>query len=775
MDQYNNEKFSLDEILAEYRVTADNAPLIPPPAVTEQPEEPPQSYYQPPRRTPTEKDIRDYMSSLSEQDFLNLTSDVENVLPDHEEIDSRFNIGGAASGTLTYNGSEVDTGIAEGYTPPVQQDYYTPAEEDTDVEGGPLSRRLLAKLKRRREVEMPPASDGMSDEEFSAGFRDYGAAPADYAEAGEYEQDFSETYEKEDFFPQSFKEYILSALTTVLYGLRKGVTGSFTMEDSDEDYGPEFSPMSASKYYGSFLRSMKLRVIISAIILVIMCWVSLGLPVIGMLAAPKVAAMFCLGGQFLIMLLGLDSVTVGIMNAVRGRPGADSMAVIGCIITMFDAILVAAGAGRAHVPFCALSSLSLLGVMTASWLSCRGLRKSLRVPAIGKHPYAVTGETDGRSGTVSLLKSLRPFNGFVRRAEEAPPDETLFIKLSVPFILFALLLSLIVSIAKKSFSSFFFILSAIYAPAVHVCALLCFALPFFLCSGRIFSSGAAIAGWSGMCDIGTSKNLVITDRDLFPEGSIELTNVRIFADMDPAKIISYAATMLTASGSCVSSCFAELMEKNGSTIKNVQNFEYLAGGGMKGIIDGSVVLCGSTDLMKLMNVRLPFRLVDSTSILIAVDGILYGIFSMNYTAQPQVRSALVKLMRSNRHPVFAVRDFNITPEMLHQCFDVPTDGYDFPPYVERFKISEAKIDGESKISAVICREGLGPLTHMADTGRSMYVAVRLNLLITAIGALIGMLAVTVKLLVSGFVSFGFVLLFMLLWALPVAAVSLFMK
>ena len=95
-------------------------------------------------------------------------------------------------------------------------------------------------------------------------------------------------------------------------------------------------------------------------------------------------------------------------------------------------------------------------------------------------------------------------------------------------------LAIIVAAVKKSFGDLIFIYSAIFAPRCplrHRCAL---QPPFLLGSARIFSSGAAIAGWSGLSDIGRGKNLIVTDRDLFPEGRVELENVRIFADGDPS-------------------------------------------------------------------------------------------------------------------------------------------------------------------------------------------------------------------------------------------------
>ena len=506
--------------------------------------------------------------------------------------------------------------------------------------------------------------------------------------------------------------------------------------------------------------------------LVVMIWITVGLPVPGMLKDYKCASAALLAMQLTVSLLALDVVTTGIMNLVRGKPGAETLAVFSCFLTGADALVVSLGnISSPHVSLCCISTLSLIGALASSLISCRGMRKALRVPAIGRRAYTVTGEMDVKAHEITLLKSLRPFSGFVHRTEEAAPDEEIFQKAALPLMFAALLLAIIVAAVKKSFGDLIFIYSAIFAPGVPIAALLCFALPFLLGSLRIFSSGAAIAGWSGLSDIGRSKNLIVTDRDLFPEGSVELENVRIFADGDPERIISFAGSMICAAGCSVSEVFGKLMEDNGYTTCRIDNFEYLSGGGMKGIIDGSVVICGSTELMRLMNVRVPYRLVGKTSVLLAIDGVLYGIFNVKYTPLPQVRQALINLIRSDRHPIFAIRDFNINPEMLAKTFDIATDGYDFPPYVERFKISAAAPGEDSKIAAVVCREGLGPLTHVAETGRKMYLAVRANLAVTLASSLLGLLLVFIKLISTGTVSPVFLLVYMLLSAVPVAVIS----
>ena len=731
------------------------------------------------------------------------------------EIDRRFHLGGQdPRQTISYADSEVDLSADEDYVPAPQTEYspsqWTPdyddplAERQDTAEPPRKKHRSLFGRSRKQAVEpvQEAEAEPMSEEELTdadAGpaiyavnpdYRDdpdYLAAPESIDDADAEDEDFdyyddegNRAYrESELYAPPTFKEYLLSILASVWLKLRGTVRGrtAETMNDDEEDLGAELSPAEASKYYGSFLRSMKYRLRLSAGVLAVLLYISLEMPVPGMMRSLPAAAAFCFGMQAVIMLLSLDVVTNALTNAFRLRFGADSLALVSCFFTGLDALIVALSDTAAkHMPLCAISSASIVGLLLASYLSARGLRKATRVPAIGKHFFAVTGENTLERDQITLLKSLRSVRGFVRRTEEAGPDETLYSRLAPILFVLALLLSIIVMITKKSYPEFIYILSAQLVLTVPFGAMLSFSLPFFLGSSRIFKFGAAIAGWSGLCDIGASKNLIVTDRDLFPESAVSIESVRIFADEDAQKVISYAGSMMQASGCCASGCFGELMRETNSPARQIDGFEVMPGGGMKGIIDGHVVLCGSTDLMRLMNVRIPFRLTDKTTVLLAIDGILYGIFSLQYEGQPQIRRALAELVRTAHPPVFAVRDFNVNPEMLHNTFDIATDGYDFPPYAERFRLSEPSDDiKDERIAAILCNEGLAPLTSVADIGRSMYLATRVNLVLNLIAAVLGVALVFVRFLTTGANPLASLFLYMLFWTLPVLAVSFFIS
>jgi len=701
---------------------------------------------------------------------------------DDSMFDSRFNIGGKAKEDDAPKGYVgLDTSPDEDYVPPTESvnkkkkkrvDKDELPDEETEY---PVKTEKKKRKKKKKGPSYQPGyeTNEVEDEEFASKFRNLRDDLGD-----EFDSEVTATEEKaQGYFPPSFSEYLASVFATLHFKLRGFNRNDVaaTMADDDEELGPEVSVKAASKYYGSFVQSARLRLLLALGLLAVMFYISLGLPVPGMLKYLPVNAAMSLAAQLGVMILGLDVVTNGLLKIGRLRPGADSLAAISCILTSIDAALVAtSNAGVEHPPLCAISSLSLVGVMLSTYLTVRSFRKAMRVPAIAKRTYAVVGENDLTGKEITLLKTSRPSTGFVRRCEEAAPDETIFEKIS-PFILvLALVFAIIVTVITKNLYDFIYIFSAILCPGVPICALLCFILPFFLGSMKMFSSGTAIAGWSGLCDVGQSNNLIVTDRDIFPSNSVKIEAIRIFADEDAQKVISYAGSLVVASKCSMSKAFADEMEQNNCPVLPIDNFETLSGGGFKGMIDGSVVVCGSAELMRLMNIKIPFRLVDKTTVLLAIDGVLFGIFSLKYEASPQVRKALTELMRSNRHPIFAMRDFNITPDMLKESFDIATDGYDFPPYVERFKITETEPSENSKIAAVVCREGLGSLTTMAETGRSMFMATRVNLLVTVIGAVLGMIVVLVKMLTST-ISLSFILLIMLLFAIPVLFISVFMK
>ena len=568
--------------------------------------------------------------------------------------------------------------------------------------------------------------------------------------------------------PKSFRESVavpvVSALAFIAMKIKQSqVTLGETSYES-EDLGEEMQPDKAARFYDKHIAGLRLRTRIAFVLCVLMAYISYGLPVPGALADAGVKSAVCLIMMISVMFCGLDIITTGIMSIVRFKLHASALIVVSCLLCMIDAFLSAASVSEKVVPFCVIPALTIAFTLLGSVMNARSNKIILNTAAASKHPYVVTAESELSGGDITLVKGRKPIDGIVRRTEEDGPDESVFGVLTPYFVVAALVLSIIAAVISKSFSSFAHILSGIFVCAAPIAMLLTFPLPFFISIKSLIRSGSTIAGWSGLYDIGKAKHLIVTDSDLFPKGCVKISRTRVFAGMEPERIISFAGSIISASGSAMVHPFTELMRKAGGGLMPVEAFSVHESGGLTAMIDGEDVYCGNAAFMRLMGVILPEKYVLNNGVYIAVAGVICGVFEMEYIASDAVKSALEELVGSDRHAIFAVRDFNITPSMLSVKFDMPTDGFDFPPYSERYAISGAEPSEASKPAALISREGLSALVSLADHGKMLFSRIRLSVMLSVVSAVIGMLVMFI-LSLSALPSVVTALSYLLAWLL----------
>ena len=114
--------------------------------------------------------------------------------------------------------------------------------------------------------------------------------------------------------------------------------------------------------------------------------------------------------------------------------------------------------------------------------------------------------------------------------------------------------------------------------------------------------------------------------------------------MQPERIISFAGSIISASGSAMVHPFNELMRKAGGSLMTVEAFSVHESGGLTAMVDGESVYCGNAAFMRLMGVVLPDKYVLNNGVYVAVAGVICGVFEMEYTASAAVRSALAELV-----------------------------------------------------------------------------------------------------------------------------------
>lgn len=629
--------------------------------------------------------------------------------------------------------------------------------------------------------EQPSEYEAEYDTGYYSDEDESGYADADYPEYDDADDsDYDDEREKRGGF--SIMTPIISIMAAIMVRRqqRKAEEAQTAAADEEEEQIPEAPPAKAAKLYSSQAAPLKLRRNIAAILCLILTYISYAygrLPLPGALSGNiRVAALMCLLLELVIILIGLDIFTNGMTTLLRGRPGAESLVSVSCIFSVIDAVIIAVTANEGlGLPFCAVSSLSMLFAIWGYGVFCSGMKTSLRTAAMGASPFVVNAERgiDGDGGV--LLKSRRDIGGFTRRSEEADGVEAAYITAAPLFLVSSLVLAVLAAIIGGHFKDVIHCISALTAVCASFSALLSFSMPFSIISKRLAGSGAALAGWAGVSDIGKSKRTVITDSDIFPPATLTIGTIRILEGVFTDRVISYTGSMMIASGASAASAFTELMRRNGCAMQPIEDFKCHDGGGIIGNIRGEQVYVGTSGFMNLLGIRLPQSQISKSAIFTAINNELVGVFSVSYTPTAAVQDALVSMLHSRGYsPLFAIRDFNITPLLIKQKFRMPTEGFEFPSVSERYRISAAVPGEDSPPCAVLSRDGLAPLVEATTGGKNVYNASRLNIIISIAGSLAGMILMFFLCLSGSFDSAGVsnMMTYMFLWLVPVVVINL---
>lgn len=475
--------------------------------------------------------------------------------------------------------------------------------------------------------------------------------------------------------------------------------------------------------------------------------------------------------QLIVMVLGLNILIRGVMSFVKGGPGAEALIAVACLVSYIAAFHYIRKNGiTSGIPFCAIPSFSLAFAVWAEKLQLRAMSDALKTAVSTAYPKGVMTDYSSEIDRVLVKKYPEVTNGFYNNLVQADCSEITY-RYFAPILIFAsLLLSVITSIGGGRGQYFWYFFSAMTAAAAAFSSLVAFAFPFSRVTRRVRKSGAAIAGWSGADAIYFSDGVRVTDDDLFPDGTLSLSGVKIFEDVRPEKAIMYTASLIIASGSGLSGLFSDLLEKQNLNTVRVDDFECYEGG-VGSIIRGEKVLVGSAAFMNLMGIRIPQALNLKNAVFSAINGTLIAVFAVNYIPVGTVQSALVSLLRSRTKLYFAVRDFNITPLMLQQKFKVPVNDVEHLPVHDTYAISSGNERAVGRAEAVLCREGLGPLAEAVTGAKRLRTWTMIATIISVVSAIVGLILVFFMCWHGGFTSVSPVTLLLYMIAMLAAVLA----
>ena len=444
------------------------------------------------------------------------------------------------------------------------------------------------------------------------------------------------------------------------------------------------------------------------------------------------------------------------------------------LVALFAAVSAADGAsvwlmdGRGmQQPFCLVAVVALYFTLRGEMLRLRGLRDCCHMATYDQSPYVVSSVKGG------YRKQECSTDGFVGMTERES-EQLGWYHVLLPVILTAtVVFALLTAFNRFDTANFLWYWSAILGAASSFAFTAAFGTPLGKLARRLQRDGCAVSGYSGAQAMSRKGSMILTDNDLFPPGTVFMNGMKVYAH-DAIQAVGYAASMVNASGSGLRQVFGDLCRSQGAHTYPVEDFSFYQEGGVAGTIRGESVILGRSDFMAQMGVCLPREIKLPTGVFLAVDRELVAVFAIKYMASDNVDAALQAVLHNGICPVFAVRDFNITPALIKRKFKVNTKKRClYPELSDRLAFSEEEHESSGRPAALLFREGLMPYAETVVGGKRMYGAVRKNCAWALIGSICGTILAFYLAFASGFqvLSPAPLLAFQLLWSVPTVLVN----
>jgi len=244
-------------------------------------------------------------------------------------------------------------------------------------------------------------------------------------------------------------------------------------------------------------------------------------------------------------------------------------------------------------------------------------------------------------------------------------------------------------------------------------------LGYFGGIGLASKNGILFKG-SNFLDVMTSINLVVMDKTgTLTEGVFEVQEV--YADgMPEDDLVQLAAAIESQSTHPIASAIVKYAEKNSFEKFEIGKVEEISGHGLKGLVNGKMLLAGNTKLMKKFGIDYP-EAIDAivyTIVLLAVDQKYAGYITIADRIKEDAEEAVKSLHKLNLQTVMLSGDKKAVAEAVAKKLGIGKVYADLLPEDKVAKVQELK-DRGMKIAFVGDGINDAPVVALADAGIAM--------------------------------------------------------
>ena len=434
--------------------------------------------------------------------------------------------------------------------------------------------------------------------------------------------------------------------------------------------------------------------------------------------------------QCAAMFVARSFVADGLRSLFKFDFKAETLLSLSSILTLFYTIsIILFPKWGGYLPCVPCAMFGLFVGLFARRQRYKSIRGCCRAASRAEGSYcAIKGMRDNTGSVKTVYKTeparLKP--EFMESILEEDPGEGLMRYFAPIALIVTLLFALISSVGTGHAAYFLWHWSTLLCIAAPAGIILSQVVPFAAVSNKLSHIGVALMGAKGIDDIADTESAILGETDIFTTKMITVNGVKVFSGFTKEKVNLCTLSVLKASGSRLYNSFAASLPGQPMNLPAVEGFEFYETGGMGAYVNGEKVLVGTANFILRMAVKVPEGINLKNGVLVAINMQFAGIFSIKYDIQPSVRRSLNFMIKHKITPVMAVRDFNMTPQLIESRFKVNPDYFDYPDLEQRIAYSairDSEMDDDCAVAAV---NNLHSYGEAVSCGKRVKSAIKLN-------------------------------------------------
>lgn len=447
--------------------------------------------------------------------------------------------------------------------------------------------------------------------------------------------------------------------------------------------------------------------------------------------------------EFLLMaavgLVGLDILANGFFSLFSLRPGGDTLIAVAHLASAVHcAGIIFFPKWGGYLPVCILPALAICFSLLGDYYNLRARVSSLKkVLELEDREFTTMISDEPQKGQRIYLRTrATDRSAYYDGLNHSDPIARIMSWYAPVAVIVPILCAVACAVRTGYYGMFFWAWSMVSGIVPMFGLYVCCALPYWHLTRKCLKYGASVGNCDAVASFSAPGECIVSDGDLFPGGTLKLNGYKMLAPMNKENVLALTAATVSASGSNLDKIFSKILEDECISPLTAENVEFSGHGGIRSEVDGHVVLVGTGAFMQKAGVTLPEGVGSRATVFSAVDMEIAAAFSIRHEYLSRVGNALDILLRGNRKPKIASRDFTLSVSDLEERFEMEEGSLGHLPTEEQVALNNP--DRVAPANAVaFTKEDLSAMAAFMEGSRRYARAVRILIVLTMLASAIG--------------------------------------